>query len=138
MSEESRFPRLRAAIRNSVAWGVVWGGIGTAVASAMRLADNIPFGRALVDGLGMGIRIGFMGGIAQQWMAPFALLLMAGGLALFWGLAAWLYRLADVRGPGRVVVFSALDNLVKGAAGQAVQNLNLAAGLPETMGLDAA
>jgi N-acetyl-gamma-glutamyl-phosphate reductase len=39
--------------------------------------------------------------------------------------------------PGRVVVFSALDNLVKGAAGQAVQNLNLAAGLPETMGLDA-
>ena len=63
MSEESRFPRLRAAIRNSVAWGVVWGGIGTAVASAMRLADNIPFGRALVDGLGMGIRIGFMGGI---------------------------------------------------------------------------
>ena len=63
MSEESRFPRLRAAIRNSVAWGVVWGGIGTAVASAMRLANNIPFGRALVDGLGMGIRIGFMGGI---------------------------------------------------------------------------
>ena len=62
MSEESRFPRLRAAIRNSVAWGVVWGGIGTAVASAMRLADNIPFGRALVDGLGMGIRIGFMQG----------------------------------------------------------------------------
>ena len=39
--------------------------------------------------------------------------------------------------PGRVVVFSALDNLVKGAAGQAVQNLNLAMGLPETMGLDA-
>lgn len=39
--------------------------------------------------------------------------------------------------PGRVVVFSALDNLVKGAAGQAVQNLNLASGLPETMGLDA-
>jgi N-acetyl-gamma-glutamyl-phosphate reductase len=38
--------------------------------------------------------------------------------------------------PGRVVVFSALDNLVKGAAGQAVQNLNLASGLPETMGLD--
>ena len=37
--------------------------------------------------------------------------------------------------PGRVVVFSALDNLVKGAAGQAIQNLNLAAGLPETAGL---
>jgi N-acetyl-gamma-glutamyl-phosphate reductase len=37
--------------------------------------------------------------------------------------------------PGRVVVFSALDNLVKGAAGQAVQNLNVAMGWPETDGL---
>jgi N-acetyl-gamma-glutamyl-phosphate reductase len=37
--------------------------------------------------------------------------------------------------PGRAVVFSVLDNLVKGAAGQAIQNLNLAAGLPETAGL---
>ncbi len=38
----------------------------------------------------------------------------------------------------RLVVFGVIDNLVKGAAGQAVQNLNLATGLPETMGLDAA
>jgi N-acetyl-gamma-glutamyl-phosphate reductase len=37
--------------------------------------------------------------------------------------------------PGRVVVFSALDNLIKGAAGQAVQNLNLALGWPDTTGL---
>lgn len=37
--------------------------------------------------------------------------------------------------PGQVVVFSALDNLLKGAAGQAVQNLNLALGWPETAGL---
>jgi N-acetyl-gamma-glutamyl-phosphate reductase len=37
--------------------------------------------------------------------------------------------------PGRVVVFSALDNLVKGAAGQAVQNLNLVLGFPEEAGL---
>jgi N-acetyl-gamma-glutamyl-phosphate reductase len=36
---------------------------------------------------------------------------------------------------GRVVVFSALDNLVKGAAGQAIQNLNLAMGWPEAEGL---
>jgi N-acetyl-gamma-glutamyl-phosphate reductase len=36
---------------------------------------------------------------------------------------------------GRAVVFSALDNLVKGAAGQAVQNLNLAMGWPEAAGL---
>jgi N-acetyl-gamma-glutamyl-phosphate reductase len=38
-------------------------------------------------------------------------------------------------GPGRVVVFSALDNLLKGASGQALQNLNLALGLEETAGL---
>ncbi|HWE22949.1 MAG TPA: N-acetyl-gamma-glutamyl-phosphate reductase, partial [Myxococcales bacterium] len=38
--------------------------------------------------------------------------------------------------PGRVVVVSAIDNLLKGAAGQAVQNLNLAFGWPETSGLD--
>ncbi len=36
---------------------------------------------------------------------------------------------------GRAVVFSALDNLVKGAAGQAVQNLNVALGWPEAEGL---
>ncbi len=36
----------------------------------------------------------------------------------------------------RVIVMGALDNLVKGAAGQAVQNMNLMFGLPETMGLD--
>jgi N-acetyl-gamma-glutamyl-phosphate reductase len=36
---------------------------------------------------------------------------------------------------GRVVVFSVLDNLMKGAAGQAVQNLNLAMGWDETSGL---
>ena len=38
---------------------------------------------------------------------------------------------------GRVSVVAAEDNLVKGAAGQAVQNANLMLGLPETMGLSA-
>jgi N-acetyl-gamma-glutamyl-phosphate reductase len=36
---------------------------------------------------------------------------------------------------GRTVIVSALDNLGKGAAGQAVQNANLALGWPETLGL---
>ena len=35
----------------------------------------------------------------------------------------------------QVAVFSAVDNLVKGAAGQAVQNMNLMFGLDETTGL---
>lgn len=37
---------------------------------------------------------------------------------------------------GVAIAFAAIDNLVKGAAGQAVQNANLMFGLPETAGLD--
>ncbi len=37
--------------------------------------------------------------------------------------------------PPSLVVFSAIDNLVKGGAGQALQNLNVMYGLPETTGL---
>lgn len=40
------------------------------------------------------------------------------------------------QGGDTVVVLSAIDNLVKGAAGQAVQNMNLMFGLPETLGID--
>lgn len=40
--------------------------------------------------------------------------------------------------PGRIIVVSVIDNLVKGASGQAVQNFNVAFGLPETMGLEQA
>ena len=42
------------------------------------------------------------------------------------------------RRPGRTILFSALDNLVKGASGQAIQNANLMLGLDETAGLMAA
>jgi N-acetyl-gamma-glutamyl-phosphate reductase len=36
---------------------------------------------------------------------------------------------------GRVVAICALDNLVKGTAGAALQSMNIALGLPETTGL---
>ena len=36
---------------------------------------------------------------------------------------------------GRVTIVSVIDNLVKGAAGQAIQNLNLMMGWDETLGL---
>lgn len=42
------------------------------------------------------------------------------------------------RVPGRAIVIVAIDNLVKGSSGQAIQNFNLMFGLPETMGLEAA
>jgi N-acetyl-gamma-glutamyl-phosphate reductase len=43
---------------------------------------------------------------------------------------------AKDRIPGRAIIVAALDNLVKGASGQAIQNMNLVMGWAETMGLE--
>lgn len=48
-----------------------------------------------------------------------------------------IYPTIDIRS-GRVIIISAIDNLIKGAAGQAIQNMNIMLGFPETMGLEAA
>ena len=40
------------------------------------------------------------------WMAPFAVVLMGGGLALFWGAAAWAYRALRPAGAWKVLVFA--------------------------------
>jgi N-acetyl-gamma-glutamyl-phosphate reductase len=54
-----------------------------------------------------------------------------------WGTNLCLvYPTTDQR-TGKLIVISAIDNLVKGAAGQAVQNMNLMLGLAETTGLEA-
>jgi N-acetyl-gamma-glutamyl-phosphate reductase len=47
-----------------------------------------------------------------------------------------IHARADER-TGKVFVFAAIDNLWKGAASQAVQNLNLMYGLPEATGIEA-
>lgn len=47
-----------------------------------------------------------------------------------------IHPIVDSR-TGRVIIISCLDNLVKGGAGQAVQNMNLMFDLPETTGLEA-
>jgi N-acetyl-gamma-glutamyl-phosphate reductase len=41
---------------------------------------------------------------------------------------------ADER-TGRMIILSAIDNLMKGSAGQAIQNANIRFGIPETTGL---
>jgi N-acetyl-gamma-glutamyl-phosphate reductase len=46
-----------------------------------------------------------------------------------------LIGLAVDEAAGRVVVISAIDNLVKGTAGAAIQSANIALGFPETLGL---
>jgi len=43
----------------------------------------------------------------------------------------------DDRLPGRAIVIAAIDNLVKGSSGQAIQNLNAMFGWPEMLGLEA-
>ncbi|MCP5080240.1 MAG: N-acetyl-gamma-glutamyl-phosphate reductase [Alphaproteobacteria bacterium] len=47
-----------------------------------------------------------------------------------------LISIFEDRIPGRVIMFATLDNLVKGSAGQAVQNFNLMYGIEETTGLE--
>lgn len=47
-----------------------------------------------------------------------------------------LLSIFEDRIPGRVIMFATLDNLVKGSAGQALQNFNLMYGIEETTGLE--
>ncbi len=51
------------------------------------------------------------------WMAPFALILLSGGLAVFWGLALLAYRTAAPGGPWRVFVFAGALSLLEWARG---------------------
>ena len=60
---------------------------------------------------------------AQGWMAPFAVALMAMGLALFWGAAAVLYRLLARRGPSRVLLFAAAFALCEWLRGHVLTGL---------------
>jgi len=47
-----------------------------------------------------------------------------------------LIGIGDNAKTGRTIIISVIDNLVKGASGQAVQNMNIMFGLDETEGLD--
>ena len=38
--------------------------------------------------------------------------------------------------PGRAIVVAVIDNLVKGSSGEAIQNMNLMFGFPETTGIE--
>lgn len=70
---------------------------------------------------------------------PFVRVLPAGELPRT--RAVWGSNFCDVavrfdERAGKIVALSAIDNLVKGASGQAIQNMNLMYGLPETAGLE--
>jgi N-acetyl-gamma-glutamyl-phosphate reductase len=72
---------------------------------------------------------------------PFVRVLPAGAAAAMKSVAG--SNLCDVsvavdEANGRLIVISAIDNLLKGQAGSALQNLNLMLGFPETLGLERA
>lgn len=65
----------------------------------------------------------FVDAAATGWMAPFALVLMAGGLALFWGLAAWLSARFAPAGPGRALAFAGALVLAEALRGRVFSGL---------------
>jgi hypothetical protein len=71
MSDESKPRRLWGAFRNAVVWGVTWGALGTVISALFRLSDNIPFPNWILDGIGMGIRIGVVGALTGAAFATF-------------------------------------------------------------------
>lgn len=84
MSDQRKPSRIRAVFRNALTWGVIWGGLGSAVATVFRLADNITPLLAVLDGIGMGVRIGVVGALA------------GGAFAAFMGLAYRGKRLSEI------------------------------------------
>jgi N-acetyl-gamma-glutamyl-phosphate reductase len=60
------------------------------------------------------------------------------GTKQVWGSNLCLIHPAFDSRTGRVVIISCIDNLVKGAAGQAIQNMNIMFSFPEKAGLEAA
>ena len=75
---------------------------------------------------------------AQYHDEPFVRVLDAGVVPATRHVRGSNYNLISVfadRIEGRAIVLSVIDNLVKGASGQAIQNMNVACGLPETAGL---
>lgn len=127
MPDESKGRRLRAVFKNVVTWGVTWGVLGSAVAALIRLSDKIPFGHALLDGLGMGIRIGVVGAITGAAFSTFISMAYRGkrlaeisaarfgtGGAILGGLfvPAWLETMSLLTGGGLVPLHLVSDDFV--------------------------
>ncbi len=94
-------PEIRRAV--SLAW---WAGVGWFGLSMHWIVQ--PF---------------FVDAVATGWMAPFALILLAGGLSLFWALAAWGAARMAPSGPGRAFVFAGLLTLSEALRGRAFTGL---------------
>jgi hypothetical protein len=108
--------RLWAIIRNAVTWGITWGALGTAVATVFRLNDKIPFVNALLDGIGMGVRIGVAGAFTGAAFAAFISLAYRGKNLREISPLRWMETMSLLTGGGLVpfhlingdIVYSAL------------------------------
>ena len=70
---------------------------------------------------------------------PFVRVLLPGGVPAtrhVRGSNFCLLAAFDDRLPSRAILVSTLDNLVTGSSGQAIQNMNIMYGLPETLGIE--
>jgi N-acetyl-gamma-glutamyl-phosphate reductase len=104
----------------------------------------LPVKRGILETIYVTLREPLMGDPAELWKADYAaepFVEIVDGRPASLADAVGTNRVAisvttvkDVAAP-MLIVTAAIDNLVKGAAGQAVQNLNLMLGLPETEGL---
>jgi hypothetical protein len=127
MPDETKGRRLRAVFKNVVTWGVSWGILGTAVTSLMRLNDKITFGHAVLDGIGMGIRIGVVGALTGAAFSAFISVAYRGkrlaqisaarfgfGGALLGGLfvPTWLETMSLLTGGGAVPFRLITDDIV--------------------------
>jgi apolipoprotein N-acyltransferase len=65
----------------------------------------------------------FLVDVQQAWMAPFAVALLAGGLALFWGAAALLYRRFAPAGVRRLLLFAGAMALLEWLRGHVLTGL---------------
>lgn len=91
--------------------------------------------------LAAGATLGDLRAVLERTYAaePFVRVLPDGGLPAtrhVRGTNLCLIGLSRDRVAGRAILVSAIDNLVKGASGQAIQNMNVMLGLPETTALE--
>ncbi|MCB9177199.1 MAG: N-acetyl-gamma-glutamyl-phosphate reductase [Caldilineae bacterium] len=119
-----------------------WGGAGAP--SLIFSPHLLPVRRGILSTLYAGLAPGWSPGRARERLAaawadePFLRLLPEGRLPSLMHVVrsnGCVLGMAEA-GPDQLILVSVLDNLVKGAAGQAVQNLNAMFGLDETIGLE--
>ena len=118
-------------------------GIGLSVTFLPHL---IPMTRGILSSCYATVKDGFLKGGSEELMRlyrdfyknePFVRVIdVSPGTKNTWGSNICLVHPHFDSKTGRIIVISCIDNLVKGAAGQAIQNMNIMMGWPETTGLE--